>query len=154
MAGKRNPGALAGAAGAWNLSQECGPDADKVIASGFDPQEIHVELSERRRERGDCVPVAACSLAEVASASSPICKLARKLLHLGVDARTPLSIWRGRTKCFHDTPVGRWAELTVDEGGAGTVFRRSDIPFARPFQDWVTREVLPGDQKGWGLHHG
>ncbi len=82
---------------------------------------IRVELGERRRDR---VPVAACSIATVASASSPICKLARKLLHLGVDARTPFSIWRGRTKCFHDVPVGRWAELAVEESGAGPVFRR------------------------------
>ena len=87
-------------------------------------QAIRVELSERDRERGDCTPVAACSLATVASASSPICKLARKLLTLGVDSTTYLSIWRGRTKCFHDVLVGRWAELVVDEGGSGTVFRR------------------------------
>jgi len=95
------------------------PSADKCVV-----QAIRVELSERRRERGDCVPVAACSIATVESASSPVCKLARELLHLGVDARTPLSIWRGKTKCFHDVPVGRLAALTVEEGGSGTVFRR------------------------------
>ena len=82
---------------------------------------IRVELSERRRDR---VPIASCCLAEVASASSPICKLARKLLALGVDPATHLSIWRGGTKCFHDVPVGRWAELVVEEGGTGPVFRR------------------------------
>ncbi len=129
MAGKRNPGALAGAAGVGSMSRDCGPDADEAIASSLDLQVIRVELSERGRERGDCIPVAACSIAEVGSASSPICKLARKLLHLGVDARTPLSIWRGRTKCFHDMPVGRWAEITVKEGQSGTVFAPY-VPFS------------------------
>ena len=95
------------------------PGTDKCVV-----QAIRVELSERDPKRGDCTPVASCSLATVASASSPICSLARKLLALGVDPATHLSIWRGRTKCFHDVPVGRWAELTVDEGGTGTVFRR------------------------------
>ncbi len=124
MAGKRNPGALAGAAGAGNVSQDCGPDADEAIASSLDPQAIRVELSERGRERGDCVPVAACSIATVEGTAAPICNLARKLLSLGVDPATHLSIWRERTKCFHDAPVGRWAELTVEEGDSGTVFRR------------------------------
>ena len=87
----------------------------------FVVQAIRVELSERGRDR---VPVAACSLATVTSASSPICKLARKLLALGVDPATHLSIWRRRTKCFHDVPVGRWAELTVEEGSSEPVFRR------------------------------
>ena len=82
---------------------------------------IHVELGERDGAR---VPVAACALATVEGTAAPICNLARELLRLGVDPATQLSIWRGRTKCFHDVPVGRWAELTVDEGGAGTVFRR------------------------------
>ena len=87
-------------------------------------QTIRVELSERRHERGGVVHVASCSLAEVVSASSPICALARELLHLGIDSKSPLSIWRGRTKCFHDLPVSGWAELTVEESGAGPVFRR------------------------------
>jgi hypothetical protein len=129
MAGKRNPGALAGAAGAGNVSQDCGPDADEAIASSLDLQVIHVELSERRRERGDCVSVAACSIATVEGTAASICKLARKLLHLGVDARTPLSIWRGRTKCFHDLPVSRWAELTVKEGQSSPVFAPY-VPFS------------------------
>jgi len=92
------------------------PSPDEYVV-----QAIRVELSERRRDR---VPVAACSLATVASASSPICKLARELLALGVDTATQLSIWRGRTKCFHDVPISRWAELTVEESVRGTVFRR------------------------------
>ncbi len=87
---------------------------------------IRVELSERRRDR---VPIASCALATVTSASSQICKLARKLLALGVDPATHLSIWRGRTKCFHDVPVGRWARLTVREGPSGTVFQRYE-PFS------------------------
>jgi len=97
------------------------PGSDESIA-----QAIRVELSERRR---DHVPIASCSLATVASASSPICKLARKLLHLGVDPNTPLSIWRGRTKCFHDLPVSRWAGLAVKEGQSGTVFAPY-VPFS------------------------
>ncbi len=105
-------------------------------------QAIRVELSERRRRSGDTVPVVACHLATVESLSSPICKLARKLLLLGIDARTPLSIWRGRTKCFHDAPVGRWAELTVEEGGAGTVFRR--------YKPFPGRAVAPQDAKSDG----
>ena len=92
-------------------------------------QTIHVQLSERRRDR---VPVATCSLAEVASASSPICKLARELLALGVDPATHLSIWRGKTKCFDDVPVGRWAKLTVEESAGGPVFQRY-----KPFPGWA-----------------
>ena len=92
------------------------PGSDECVSEA-----IHVELSERRRDR---VPIASCSLATVASASSPICKLARELLALGDDPATQLSIWRGRTKCFHDVPVGRWAQLTVEESAGGTVFRR------------------------------
>ena len=84
-------------------------------------QTIRIELSERDRERGDCTPVAACSLATVASAS-PICGLARKLLALGVDPATNMSIWRGEMQCFVDAPVSRWAKLTVKEGQSGTVF--------------------------------
>ncbi len=121
MAGTINPGALAGAAGAGTVSQDCGPDADEAIASSIDLQVIRVELSERR---GNCFPVAACSIATVEGTAAPICNLARKLLALGVDPARHLSIWRGETKCFHDVPVGRWAELTVTEGGSGTVFRR------------------------------
>jgi len=118
------PGALAGAAEAGDLSNAITLDSPHTTAESQRLQTIRVELSERGRERGDCVPVAACSLATVASASSPICSLARKLLALGVDPATQLSIWRGRTKCFHDVPVGRWAELTVEESAGGTVFRR------------------------------
>ncbi len=105
------------------MSQDCGPDANEAIASSLDLQVIRVELSERRRERGDCVPVAACSIATVEGTAAPICGLARELLHLGIGPNTPLSIWRGKTKCFHDAPVGRWAGLTVEEGGSGAVFR-------------------------------
>ena len=104
MAGKRNPGALAGATGAWNLSRECGPDADEAIASSLDLQVIHVELSERGREIGKCIEVATCPIATV-EGTAPICSLARKLLALGVDPARHLSIWRGETKCFHDVPV-------------------------------------------------
>ncbi len=92
-------------------------------------QAIRVELSERRRERGDCVPVASCSLATVESASSPICVLARKLVALGIDPDTRMSIWRGRTKCFHDLPVSRWAKLAVKEGQSGPVFAPY-VPFS------------------------
>ena len=123
MDGKINPGA------AGNVSQNCGPDADEAIASSLDLQVIRDELSERGRERGDCVPVAACSIATVASASSPICSLARELLRLGISPNTQLSIWRGKTKCFHDLPVSRWAELTVKEGQSSPVFAPY-VPFS------------------------
>ena len=49
---------------------------------------------------------------------------ARELLRLGVDPAAMMSIWRGRTKCFVDVPVSRWAELTVEESSGGPVFRR------------------------------
>ncbi len=88
------------------------------------PQLVHVELVERRRLAGDSVAVASCHLAEVENNTAPICGLARKLLALGVDPGTHLSIWRGRTKCFHDLPVGRWGELSVEESAGGPVFRR------------------------------
>ena len=46
-------------------------------------------------------------------------------------------------------------DLTLlSESGLYKFIMRSDKPTARPFQDWVTREVLPGDQEGWSLHHG
>ena len=92
-------------------------------------QAIRVEVSERRHERGDYVSVAACSIATVESASSPICVLARKLVALGIDPDTRMSIWRGQTKCFHDLPVSRWAELTVKEGQFGPVFA-PHVPFS------------------------
>ncbi len=95
------------------------PGSDECIV-----QAIHVELPERGRERGGCVPVAACSIAEVEGTAAPICNLARKLLALGVDPATHLSIRRGEMQCFHDAPLGRWAELTVEEGGSEPVFRR------------------------------
>ena len=100
------------------------PSPDKRVV-----QAIRVELSERDPKRGDCTPVASCSLATVASASSPICSLARKLLALGVDPATHLSIWRDRTKCFHDSPLGRWAELVVKEGQSDPVFAPY-VPFS------------------------
>ena len=100
------------------------PSADERVV-----QAIRVELSERGRRRGGCVPVASCSLATVESASSPICVLARKLVALGIDPDTRMSIWRGQTKCFHDLPVSRWAELTVKEGQFGPVFA-PHVPFS------------------------
>ncbi len=118
MDGKINPGAVE------CVSQDCGPDAGEAIASSLDLQVIRVELSERRGKRGDCFPVAACSIATVEGTAAPICNLARKLLALGVDPARHLSIWRGETKCFHDVPVGRWAELTVEEGSSEPGFRR------------------------------
>ena len=90
---------------------------------------IRVELSERDPKRGDCTPVASCSLATVASTSSPICRLARELLALGVDPATQLSIWRGEMRCFHDQPVARWAGLTVKEGQSEPVFA-AYVPFS------------------------
>lgn len=123
-AGKRSPDTLAGATGAGNVSQDCGPDAGEAIAGSIDTQAIRVELSERRHERNGVIHVAACHFATVESSSSPICKLARELLRLGADPSAHLSIWRGRTKCFHDAPLGRWAELTVEEGSSEPVFRR------------------------------
>ena len=105
-----------------NISKNVVRNQDAPALPGPDEcvvQAIYVELSERRRDR---VPVATCSLAEVASASSPICKLARELLRLGVDPATHLSIWRGEMQCFVDAPVSRWAKLTVKEGQSGPVF--------------------------------
>ena len=105
-----------------NVSQDCGPDADEANASSLDLQVIRVELSERGREIGKCIEVATCPIAEV-EGTAPICKLARKLLAFGVDPARHLSIWRGEMRCFYDVPVGRWAELTVEERSE-PVFRR------------------------------
>ncbi len=129
MAGKINPGALAGAAGVGNVSQDCGPDVDEAIANSLDLQVIRVELSERRRERGDSVSVAACSIATVEGTAAPICNLARKLLALGVDPATHLSIWRGEMRCFVDAPVSGWTKLIVKEGQSGPVFAPY-VPFS------------------------
>ncbi len=92
-------------------------------------QAIRVELSERGRERGDCVPVAACSIATVEGTAAPICNLARKLLALGVDPSAHLSIWRGEMQCFVDAPVSRWVKLTVKEGQSSPVFAPY-VPFS------------------------
>ena len=113
------------------------PDPNECAA-----QTIRVELSERCRQSGDTVPVAACYIATVEGTAAPICNLARELLHLGIDPNTPLSIWRGKTKCFDDVPAGRWAELTVEEGGAGPVFRR--------YKPFPGRAVAPQDAKSDG----
>ncbi len=145
MAGKINPGALAGAAGVGNVSQDCGPDADEATANSLDLQVIRVELSERRGKRGNCFPVAACSIATVEGTAAPICNLARKLLALGVDPATHLSIWRGEMRCFHNAPLGRWAELTVEEGSSEPVFRR--------YQPFPGRAVASLRAKS-GVRHG
>jgi len=87
---------------------------------------IHVELGERDGAR---VPVAACALATVEGTAAPICNLARDLLRLGIGPNTQLSIWRGRTKCFYDLPVSRWAELTVKEGQSDPVLAPY-VPFS------------------------
>ncbi len=107
-------------------------------------QPIRVELSERRRRSGDTFSVAACDFAEDASTAGPICGLARKLLARGVDPARHLSIWRGETKCFHDVPVGRWAELTVEEGSE-PVFRRY-----KPFP----RRAVASQRAKSGVRHG
>ena len=60
---------------------------------------------------------------------------------LGVFLPCAASLFRGRTA---------WVSL-ISESGLYKFIMRSDKPTARPFQDWVTREVLPGDQEGWGL---
>ena len=122
------PGALAGAAEAGNLSNAVTLDSPHNMPETQHPQPICVELSERRRRSGDTFPVATCHLAEVEGTAAPICSLARELLRLGIDPKKPLSIWRGRTKCFHDAPISAWARLTVSEGPSGTVFRRYE-PF-------------------------
>ena len=87
---------------------------------------IRVELGERDR---DGVPVAACSIATVEGTAAPICSLARELLRLVISPNIQLSIWRARTKCFHDLPVSRWAELTVKEGKSSPVFAPY-VPFS------------------------
>ena len=97
------------------------PGPDECIV-----QTIHVELSERDR---DCVPIAACAIATVEGTAAPVCNLARELLRLGISPNTQLSIWRGRTKCFYDLPVSRWAELTVKEGQSSPVFAPY-VPFS------------------------
>ncbi len=114
-----------------------GPDEGVV-------QAMRVELSERRKPDGNIVAVASCDLVTVVH-PAPICNLARKLLALGVDPARHLSIWRGETKCFHDVPVGRWAELTVEEGSSEPVFRRY-----KPFSD---RAVASQRAKS-GVRHG
>ncbi len=75
-----NPGALAGATGAGDLSNAITLDSPHNRTERQHLQTIRVDLSERCRERGDCVPVVACSIATVEGTAAPICKLARELL--------------------------------------------------------------------------
>ena len=102
-AGRGVPGAVAVVKAGELFTSENSQKPDEMQ---LDP--IRVELRDRK-------PVASCSIATVEGGAAPICSLARKLLTLGVDPAARLTIWSGGTKCFHDVPVGRWAELTVDK---------------------------------------
>ncbi|GAB6127222.1 BRO-N domain-containing protein [Humidesulfovibrio idahonensis] len=65
-------------------------------------------------------------------------KYARQRLdesELGYVARTDLGLPAGKRMCL------------FSESGLYTVILRSDKPQARPFQQWVTREVLPAIRK-------
>lgn len=45
--------------------------------------------------------------------------------------------------CLADTPGGAQEMTYVTEAGLYTVLLRSDKPAAKPFRQWVTREVIP-----------
>lgn len=82
------------------------------------------------------------------------------------DVRSVLGIVKGGTntafladdetrllrRCGQTTPVEFWkgtasSVALVSESGLYRLIMRSDKPQARPFQDWVTREVLPSIRK-------
>lgn len=44
--------------------------------------------------------------------------------------------------------------VLLSESGLNKLIMRSDKPEAKPFQEWVTRDVLPAIRKDGGLHHG
>ncbi len=124
----RATGEVLGGSDCESVSPENNSSALQVQRS-TNLQVIYVELFERRRKRGGYVDVASCSIAEVEGTAAPICCLARELLRLGIDPKTALSIWRGRTKCFVDAAVSRWSRLTVKEGQSGPVFAPY-VPFS------------------------
>lgn len=130
-------GARGSATGAGDLSNAITLDSPRNTTESQRLQTIRVELSERRRARGGVAHVASCSIVEMESTTAPICKLARELLRLGVDARTPLSIRRGEVECFHDLPISVWADLAVEEGGSETVFRRY-----KPYSGWAVVSLI------------
>lgn len=39
--------------------------------------------------------------------------------------------------------------VLISESGLYKLVLRSDKPEAKPFQDWVTKEVLPRSDQGW-----
>ena len=55
---------------------------------------------------------------------------------------------RGRNPI--DTPGGTQALTVISEAGLYRVLMRSHAKLSRPFQDWVTRDVLPAIRKDGG----
>jgi hypothetical protein len=49
--------------------------------------------------------------------------------------------------CLHQVQSGLRSQRIVSESGLFKLIIRSEKPHARPFQDWVTREVLPSIRK-------
>ena len=49
------------------------------------------------------------------------------------------------------TPAGRQASVVVSESGLYRLIMRSDKAQAKPFQDWVTRKVLPAIRETGGF---
>ena len=75
---------------------------------------IPVALAER--DDPQRTPVAACELHTEAGRGPLICRLARRLVALGIDPETPLDVRRnGRPVFARAYPFRTWARLTVAE---------------------------------------
>jgi len=75
---------------------------------------IRVTLAER--DDPQRTPVATCERHTEAGHGPLICRLARRLLALGVDPETPLDVRRNGSPVFAQAyPIRTWARLTVAE---------------------------------------
>ena len=51
------------------------------------------------------------------------CTIARQMIRQGCDPSDLVTFVRGKTVCFHATPLGTWAKLRVKESTGGSFMR-------------------------------
>jgi hypothetical protein len=76
----------------------------------------------------------ASALGIVATGSSPILLLCRKLVAAGYDPATPMDCWRGDTLCLSVRSIGQAASLEINAHGTGFIPHRARR--AGPVVDW------------------
>ena len=109
---------------------------------------IRVTLFERNDPQR--TPVAACQRHTEAGRGPLICRLARRLVALGVDPETPLDVRRNGWPVFARAyPIWIWARLTVEEGSRSARVRpyRGDVG-SLSGRSGVAATDLPEQQSG------